>query len=258
MSKEQANRFVRSMAAELIRLSDILSNRGLINNLAPLSTAAAQCATRPYKPRGASEYHWSYDIIELDFNHVSKECLKNSIPDSAKEVYLQLSVKLSGICLPVASTDDPLISLAVNVIVFGKNGGGTNLKCAWHLDRDLKTRGNNESQYLHPLYHFQYGGQEIYGYNNSGVHILLDSPRLPHFPLDGILAIDFILSNYYGESWAELRHDPEYKKLIESAQKRFWRPYSLSIASRWFRHEPKISEWDYKELLPQLCEPVDI
>jgi hypothetical protein len=257
MSQAQAQKFVQIMAADIRRLSDILSNKGLINNLTPLSTAAAQ-ASRTYKPRGAADYHWSYDITGLDFIHVSKECLKNCIPDSANEVFLQLSVSARGICLPDASTDDPLTSLAVNVIVFGKDDGGTDLKGSWHLDRDLKKKEGKESQYLHPLYHFQYGGQEIYDFNNSGVHILLDSPRLPHFPLDGILAIDFVLSNYYGEFWSELRQEAEYKKLIESAQKRFWRPYSLSIASRWIRQNPGISEWDYKDLLPQLCEPIDI
>lgn len=167
MSQAQAQKFVQIMAADIRRLTDILSNKGLINNLTPLSTAAGQ-VSRTYKPRGAADYHWRYDIIELDFIQVSEECLKNCVPDSANKAFLQLSVSVNGICLPDASTNDPLISLAVNVIVFGKDDDGTDLKCSWHLDRHLKKKGDKESQYLHPLYHFQYGGQEIYDFNNSG------------------------------------------------------------------------------------------
>ena len=190
----------------------------------------------------------------MEFIQVKNRCLNNVIPADAHEVNVEMSASMSGNCLPDFSTEDPFVSLELNVIVLGKTKKKTRVKCAWHLDRDLKKEGDNESLYVHPLYHFQYGGNEISDLVTHGHHIVLGSPRLPHPPLDGILAIDFILSNYYGEYWTKLRHEDEYRQLVDTAQKRFWRSYSFSLASRWHRTEPKISEWDYKTIYPRIAE----
>jgi len=251
MSEQQARKYVDVMASDIRRISEILVDRQLINSLDPLAVAAAQCAARPYRPRGSTDFHWNYEIINLEFIDVSAECLRHSVPTNARKVFVRLSATVSGIYLPAFATDDPLISLGINIVVSGKDDEDNDIICAWHLDKHIMKTGDNTPLFVHPLYHFQYGGHELMGLNN-GSHLLLDSPRLPHFPLDGILAIDFVLSNYYGEHWTNLKSEAEYQKMIENAQKRLWRPYSLSIASKWIRQDPSISDWDYRDILPQL------
>lgn len=66
-----------------------------------------------------------------------------------------------------------------------------------------------------------------------GRTLLLDPPRLMHPPMDGILAIDFVLANYAGSAWKALREDPQYTNLIVPQFKRFWKPYFDAVASSW-------------------------
>jgi hypothetical protein len=54
---------------------------------------------------------------------------------------------------------------------------------------------------------------------------LLGPPRLPYPPLDAILAIDFVLANFRGSVWRDLRSVAEYRRLVLEAQHRLWRPY---------------------------------
>mgnify|MGYP001087048854 CR=1 FL=1 len=66
-----------------------------------------------------------------------------------------------------------------------------------------------------------------------GDTFLLDPPRLMHPPMDGILAVDFILANYAGTTWKKLRDDPQYTKLIAPQFERIWKPYFEGVAGSW-------------------------
>ena len=53
---------------------------------------------------------------------------------------------------------------------------------------------------------------------SDSVKLVIIVPRLVHPPLDGILAVDFVLSNYFGSQWANLCDEPEYQKIIRAVQ----------------------------------------
>lgn len=82
-----------------------------------------------------------------------------------------------------------------------------------------------------------------------GQHLLLDSPRIAHPPLDATLAIDFVVSNYMPSLWWDLRlNSPGYEPLIERAQALYWRPYAQGATERWSTED---SAWDGREIWPQ-------
>jgi hypothetical protein len=43
----------------------------------------------------------------------------------------------------------------------------------------------------------------------------------------------FVLSNYFGSKWMELREESEYQKVVRSAQERCWSAYAFSTAMEW-------------------------
>lgn len=119
----------------------------------------------------------------------------------------------------------------------------------------LKYSGDNEPENVHPRYHFQFGGNEVLNWidaceMNFGSSLFLDTPRLSHPPLDIILGIDFVLSNFYGEKWKNLTQDSTYRKLLAEAQERFWKPYAMSLASTWTN--TIASDWPSKDIWPQI------
>lgn len=127
----------------------------------------------------------------------------------------------------------------------------------WRLDTDMYApcRGEvagvnpNPSKEPHPLFHFQRGGRAQNSFASadflpanpcsiSGMWKgLMQSPgpRIPVFPLDPILAIDFCLSQNDGLVWRRLRNSPEYLNLIESAQTRLWVPFFAQLQDQKFR-----------------------
>ncbi len=101
----------------------------------------------------------------------------------------------------------------------------------------------------HPLFHFQRGGHAQDSFANDDFmpsktckvegagRGLLQSPgpRIPAFPLDPILAIDFCLSQNDGPVWQRLRDLPEYLHIVEAAQARIWAPFFDNLNDRDFR-----------------------
>ena len=149
-----------------------------------------------------------------------------------------LSVKISLLQKPPADVD-PIVHLAVNVIITDIPTSPLDaIFCAWHLDSHPPegSTGPSASAFAHPRYHWQYGGKEVWASTNPnffGSHLLLESPRLPHPPLDVVLAIDYVFANYYGKQWQKLRSDPEYQRVVKEAQEHYWRPYFATICANW-------------------------
>jgi hypothetical protein len=125
--------------------------------------------------------------------------------------------------------DDQYINLGVNVILTGTAKNGTAM-FAWHLDRDS---GASQSDDLHPRYHFQHAGQMMRVREDEwGQSLFLDPPRLMHPPLDGLLAVDFVLGAYLAKRYQnECVKDATYTHLMSSAQRRAWTGFANAIAS---------------------------
>jgi hypothetical protein len=245
--KKDSKKFRRERANELQQFAQLLLESQVVSehdDLYPLYNAAQMC--RNSTPKGPDYY--GYDLNRLLFQiETPRHTLPRNVGDS---LVLELSVTLKGIC--EVETDDPFkYELSVDIEISASNSSPRKYLCAWHLDRHIMGEEDSEPHEVHPLYHFQYGGKNMYHIDNLGNVLLLDPPRLAHPPMDAILAIDFVLSNFAGAVWNKLRDDSVYRNIVADAQKRFWLPYFKSIVAQWGT-TPERKACNARLLLPNL------
>ncbi len=218
----------RNYAASALRsLGNLLIRNNICYDISPLARAAEQMADGR-----TNDNRWHYQISDLAFN-ISQPA--KIMPASAKQFTIQMSLELSG-----RFDSDPVDqfdSMEINVEKHALSASGEPLKTAWHFDRHIIDTEKNDPHVtadIHPLYHFQFGGARMEGISERlGDTFLVAPPRLMHPPMDGILAVDFILANYDGNIWKSLRDDNQYANLVNSRLESIWEPYFEAIAGSW-------------------------
>ncbi|WP_334044351.1 hypothetical protein [Burkholderia ambifaria] len=232
------------IAADLRMLGDILFREQICLDIQALEEAARICSQS-----AKDEWQYHFTDLVLDVGGTGVKCY----PTNLREIKCRLDVKVGGKCIPGSTAGDPLFNTMVSIILKSiDHKSGITYSQAWHLDRqpDRAT-----PHCAHPRYHINFGGRRLTElldgspgpqYTNL---LLIDSPRMAHAPLDGILAIDFILSNLAGPKWKVLRTDPDYVRVISAAQERLWRPYVNALAAHMNRTH---SLWNALEVWPQL------
>ena len=208
----------------------------------PLREAADRL--RQFREGGVAK--WEYTLVGLRFR-IDRP--KGSLPiEIGKDLSLDLDVSARGICGP--DVYDRLERLAVNIQISARNEASSESNIsAWHLDRHIS---QDDPQEVHPLYHFHHGGKKMAEIKDSiGKVLLLDPPRLPHPPMEALLSIDFILANFVGSVWKELRDDGTYANRIARAQELYWKPYFKSLHS-WWDGTPRQSNHQAPALWPNL------
>jgi hypothetical protein len=246
--KDKPNTFRQHQAQELELLARLFRREywDVFPDTSPLHAAAKQCRAIPEKSDS-----WGYKLNRLQI-HVEKP--RHTLPENINgQLIIELSVSVAGKC-QAPKMDDPFEELAVNLVILGRdnNTQQENL-CAWHLDRHI----DSESEAAHPLYHWQYGGNRMeHLKDNLGSVLLLETPRLSHPPMEGILAIDFVLSNFAGNTWKKLKTgtDGTYRNLVTKAQERFWYPYAKSIVAKWENPPTKRQNLNTLRLWPNLID----
>jgi hypothetical protein len=258
VNKHKASQFARERANELRSLARLLYDHELIRDPGPLDQAAALCAAS----QKGEDFVWAYDFHGLSFTTITVAGnLRHSRPRSLAEVQVELHLSVSGTCFDEDEPNDPLRELVLNLEILGETKNGEVLSGAWHLDRHfLPTSDTDEDEgsnrFAHPHYHFQCGGRHVWTKSDSefGTHLLLEPPRIAHPPLDAVLAVDFVLSNYFATGWQALREQSgAYRMLVAGAQRRLWRPYAVATAAHW--NNPGSHPWNPTWIWPQLFPP---
>jgi hypothetical protein len=176
---------------------------------------------------------WGYDADEIIFRFSTSP--EKSKPHPLSDVELQLVVSARGLVNDLETLNDPFQALSFDIVI-NANCDKKSVRCTYHLDRHLFEEGDNESEEPHPWYHFQFGGKKLIEDHqdlDTGQVLFLNSPRIPHPPMDLILGIDFLVSNFFPKEWKSLTAKPEYNNLIEKYQKLFLKPYIFNFASQW-------------------------
>jgi len=175
------------------------------------------------------------------------------IPNNTKpnittlEVLLNVQIKetqLSGknICNPVSTYN-------FHIEIVGKDGEKT-VHSSWHLDFD----NSNTSDYIHPSLHLTYGGNTM-KYTELGNVLLLPTPRISYPPMDAVLGIDFVLSNFTKKDiYNRIKANSQYKAAVKHSQERLWKPYMLSLANHWCNCSSLNSNGLCKEYHPTLID----
>lgn len=167
----------------------------------------------------------------------------------------RLDVEVEGQC-PIEPDKDPLLRHDVQIVLKAPSKGSKPPYLqSWHFDRHIDSI--NPPNPAHPRYHFSFGGREMKvhlqqcGKTHADDILLLDTPRLAHAPFDGVLAIDFVLSNFAGKRWRTLCQLDEYRRIVTSSQQRLWQPYVLALYAHWWGDGTK-KEWSAAEVWPHL------
>ncbi len=190
---------------------------------------------------------WDYNLKKLEFKNIclDRHVRPSTIADLIKDNNYTSRLLLSIVCKSTHVRNensarleiikDPIIDLGVKFVVqfdhLDTNCEIKTLQSSWHLDKHDSSKTVSS---IHPLYHYEFGGSEIT--KTDGFHfgdfILLDTPRIMHPPLDIVLSIDFILKNFYKyQDHKKLTSSSTYKKCVQNAQHRLWRPYLISLSS---------------------------
>lgn len=243
MSKSVAPSGVRKrLSSELLRLHQVLSEQrtDVISDASPLCSAANQVN------RDSKGNRWEYEIAELKLR---VKIPQNSLPTSCGEwLNITIDLDIAGACLPDgnAEIDKLILNLKIETATKGN-------VCSWHFDRHISGDSPTENvlSEAHPRYHFQHGGHAMKPFaNNLGGMLLLPTPRLAFPPMNAILSLDFVLSNFSGQCWQQLRDEPTYIRLLRDSQQAYWRPYIEKIAS-WWSETPK-KDNECQDLWPHL------
>ncbi len=186
---------------------------------------------------------------------------QKAMPKSAYrgEGKVKLIVKGQGIAYESNTICNPLETMSVQIIIEvarRKKGAEKVLKASWHMDKqsDLKkaqtanslnnnnlseyqrsiiaSEQENDDEFHHSEYHLHFGGKELTeDANINGNILLLGSPRIQYYPMDIILAIDFVIKNFYAIDKRKKLEKTKYTKVVERAKERLWKPYIYAMAS---------------------------
>lgn len=168
------------------------------------------------------------------------------------DLYLTLSFEFNS---DGKEVEEIIKHYALNLHIKGvQKNNPSNHDFGWHQDGfeemrlDVKRKKKRKLQFIHPYYHFHAGGKAING-KGPGSLIILSSPRLPHPPMDIVLAVNFVICHFF--STHEMRFagemdifaDDDYKQLVERSAMRLYRPYYEEIRNH-------VTQSKYAPLLP--------
>ena len=251
MGKRAQKELRAQIARELLTIGDALVREGICLDVGPLKAAANQCLA-------CGGDHWKYDVSNLIFRLGQGI---NTLPSGLATLDCRLNVRVAGLCSKANASEDPMTVVEINLILEG-SPQSTSKKYiqSWHFDRHITDENTPDPLTAHPRYHFHFGGRQMESFLTElrlqcfDSILLLDGPRIPHAPLDGVLIIDFILSNFLGEKWQNLRNDQSYRGIIYQSQTRNWKPFAFALTGHW-PTPLSTSSWPPADVWPHLCRP---
>lgn len=252
---------------DLVILRDLLWKHDVCRDPSPLNDAISQARSTPRRVGSRAgmapkwPFEWGYRIEQLrleieELRHVRPRGSLGSNLDSVVTIdfkeYLPEEAERTYDC------DEPLGGLTSTTKVLevqfeleslcDREDGNDDLLSAWHYDTHPVGQVGREA---HPRFHIQVGG-EAYDECDARIRAVLlpEAPRVAAPPMDGILALNFLLSNYCGELWRRLSTDSVYQGLVTRAMKRWWRPYFEEINR--FLNAETVGDSKARLLMPSL------
>jgi hypothetical protein len=189
---------------------------------------------------------WGYDIEDFE---IPLDTLKHVKPLSIYKGSVILNLKIRGSVDAWNDMNDPFLELNFNVDI--KGIGDKVYHFGFHIDRHDLTTATAEP---HPIYHIQYNVNPTNSKDfDYGSIMYIDTPRLLHYPLDFILGIGFLTSNFFPDAFSLLKEDRVFTKLNNQYQERIWKPYFHTLANHWKPFEQADIKWNpISHLFPTL------
>lgn len=181
------------------------------------------------------------NLMKLDADGINLP--KNTKPDLVRwYIILDVSIPLVDTNMP----DCDFSGYSFRFQIVGEDEKGNSYYDAWHLDYDKSycpkearldeikgKKEKNEPEYIHPWFHLTHGGDAIKD-KDHGELLSIIVPRIAYPPMDLVLGIDFLLSNFVKKTkYLQIQSDGQYKSSVSAAQEWLLKPYILSIAHNW-------------------------
>lgn len=163
--------------------------------------------------------------------HVNHSKMKPK-PEIPQDEELDITLEMDYILLDDGSIkEDEMTDYNMNILVSGKKKDeDKTYKFAWHLDCEPNTK----SKFVHPHFHFHAGGHKIED-ADPGELLMLASPRIAYPPMDVVLAINFVLTNFVNrEQYADIYGvlgEKDYHNIMAESVDKIIKPYYEKISS---------------------------
>lgn len=197
-----------------------------------------------------SDTLWGYSIKGLRIP-VEKNTFKHIRPIGFSSAEVIVEIDLESEVKEWLNLNDPFTSLSFRSLLKGSNTQTNKIHyLSFHIDR----HNGAETAEIHPLYHLQYLQNAKVKPKDDfdhGESLQLDIPRMMHFPMELILGVSFLLSNYAPAVYKKLIQDRQFVKLFQEYQNRVWRPYINSLENFWTAGASQ-QLWDPKLNCPYL------
>ncbi|OFX57763.1 MAG: hypothetical protein A2066_14395 [Bacteroidetes bacterium GWB2_41_8] len=253
----------QKLAIDLRKLAGVLYEYFPTADLSSIESATTQLRDLNFIPQihreASNSNFWGYNLNRLIFNFDTLP--RHTRPLNCIDLKLILDINAVGDCMDLGNLNDPFKWLEFNIVIEGTKFGNKKIKqvsTSYHLDRHIFNEDDGEPEFAHPIYHFQFGGRKLAQYEGlkTGDLLILDSPRIGHYPMEAILGIDFILSNFFPKRWGIMRSESsEYINLVEEYQELILKPYVHTHASKWQYLQASIVNnnfWNHAMICPQL------
>ncbi|HCN10802.1 MAG TPA: hypothetical protein DIS75_00425 [Chryseobacterium sp.] len=223
--------FRNERAKDLRQLSQLLLRKvGGDMTTSVLETAISQLQNKNFIPKlkdgSTKEDIWGYDVEDF---RMPLDTLSHVNPQDITKGEVILNMKLRAKIDDWNTFNDPFIELAYNVMI--KGVGDKTYHFGFHIDKHI---GGTDTKEPHPVYHLQYNFNPTESNKpNLGDLFCIDTPRIMHKPVDFILGIGFLTSNFYPVAFDILKEEREFVKLQQSYQAAIWKPYFHTLANNW-------------------------
>lgn len=200
-----------------------------------------------------------YDSGVLQLSVNNDEIPRHLSHQNIENLRVLFSTKLEIDYDKLLKLDDPFKYLEFNIYAYANDlDTGKEIIYSLHFDRHIFKEGDKAPDEVHPMYHFQFGGKQL-KLNSSknavkrdhGEVLSFDAPRISYHPMDFILGLDFLLSNFFPKVWITLQKEGIYINILKRYQQYFLKPYYLSIANSFDSSLPQ--NWNSKVIYPQLA-----
>jgi len=241
--KKKESAFLMELSSDILKLQQLLEKH-VTSNLSAF--------TRIKSSLDKNKLDYDSGILELSLS--KDEIPKHLSHDNIKNLRILFSTKLEIDYKELIEKNDPLKKLEFNIYAYADDlDNDREVIYSFHLDRHIFEDGDNIPDEIHPMYHFQFGGRKLKEkVSDYGQALFFDSPRISHHPMDFILGLDFLLSNFFPHIWKKLQMEGQYKNILKKYQEYFMKPYYLSIANSFDRSLAQ--NWNAQEIYPQLVE----
>lgn len=237
--------FRKARSTELKRAGEILQKTisGSFNSSPIFTAAQVLLKEAPALKDGVrNDNYWGYEIENLQIP--IPDC-KHIRPNGVKASHLILNMRLIADFKLWGTLNDPFIDLNYNVIIKG-SGKTSQHYVGFHIDKHDMLAHSKEP---HPIYHLHYMlnpmNSEHFEYGQS---LHLDTPRIMHYPIDFILGLGFLTSNFFPIAFDSLLDDGYFTSLYKTYQNNILKPYSHTLANHWVYEKDKIT-WGPTEYL---------